>query len=102
MGLMVYVHTGAAAWFTVKVCPEIVMVPDLAAPVLASKLKVTVPLPVPLALPLAICSQVALPCAAAVQVHPACVVTFTEDWPEVEAAEYDEALRVYEHAVGEA
>ena len=50
------------AWVTVKACPAIVSVPLRVAPVLASKVKLAVPLPVPLAV---VCSHEAF----AVAVH---------------------------------
>ena len=53
---MEYVH-GAAAWFTVNVCPPIVSVPlRWLVLVLAAALNATVPLPLPLA-PLVTVSQ---------------------------------------------
>jgi hypothetical protein len=62
------------AWLTVNGCPAIVSVPVRAGPESAAAVNVTVPFPLPLA-PAVIVSQ--LSAVAAVQVHPAAVVTVT-------------------------
>jgi hypothetical protein len=48
-GAIVYVQGGAAAWFTVNVCPAIVMVALRALPVFRAALNVTLPSPLPVA-----------------------------------------------------
>jgi len=69
VGAIEKLQVGAAAWFTVKVCPAIVTVPLRGAGSgLAAAATVTAPLPVPLD-PLAIVSHGAL--LAAIQLHEA-------------------------------
>jgi hypothetical protein len=70
------VQVGAgASWFTVNVCPAIVIVPDCVdGPGFAATLNVTVPLPLP-GVPAVTVIHGAL--LVAVQLHPAPAVTFT-------------------------
>jgi hypothetical protein len=74
---------GGAACDTVNVCPPIVSVPVLAAPVFAAAANATVPLPVPDAPPVSV-SHGALAVAVHAQV-PADAVTATEPEPPVSA-----------------
>jgi hypothetical protein len=81
-GLIENVHA-AAAWFTVKVCPPMVIVPTRAAVVaFADTLKVTGPVPAPVEAPV-IESHPAL--TVAVQAHPAVVVIVTDPAPPAAA-----------------
>lgn len=73
VGLTWYVHP--LAWFTVKVWPPMVIVPDRAGPVVASTLYRTEPLPVSLA-PEVISIHGTL--LTAVHAHPPAAVTVTD------------------------
>lgn len=76
---MEYVH-GAAAWFTVKVCPPIVSVPlRWLVLALAAALNDTVPLPLPLALLVTVNQDVLL--LTPVHEQPVGAVTAVEPVP---------------------
>jgi hypothetical protein len=78
VGLIENVHA-AAAWFTVKVCPAMVIVPTRATVVtFADTAKVTGPVPAPVEAPVSE-SHPALTVAA--QAHPAVVVIVTDPVP---------------------
>jgi hypothetical protein len=85
VGLIENVHA-AAAWFTVKVCPPMVIVPTRATVVVfADTLKVTGPVPTPVEAPVSE-SHPALTFAA--HAHPAVVVIVADPVPPAAATDW--------------
>jgi hypothetical protein len=85
VGLIENVHA-AAAWFTVKVCPPMVIVPTRVTVVaFADTLKVTGPVPAPLE---ALVSESHPALTFAAQAHPAVVVSVTDPVPPAAATDW--------------
>ena len=91
VGVSANVH-GAAAWFTVNVCPPIEIVPArVAAFGLAAALKLIVPLPLPLAPAVTVSQPASL--LTAVHVQPVGDVTVVEPVPPAATTDCDVGVR---------
>jgi hypothetical protein len=90
VGITAYEHDVAADWLTSTVFPATVIVPDLAAPVLAANFTWAAPVPFALVVAVGVTIVAQLRELEAVQVHAASVVTPTL-WVPPAATELSEA-----------